>query len=134
MLIVGDDAGREVVLHAVDELEHLGELALLVRGDHLQGAEELGGGAAYCGVTHYGSGTLWLWRHLLWLRRHLLWVWRHLLWVWSHLLWVWRHLLWVWRHLLRLYVLRQVAWKGPKSSVVAASKASSLPRIVSIGR
>ena len=120
MLIVGDDAGREVVLHAVDELEHLGELALLVRGDHLQGAEELGGGAAYCGVTHYGSGTLWLWRHLLWLRRHLL--------------WVWRHLLWVWRHLLRLYVLRQVAWKGPKSSVVAASKASSLPRIVSIGR
>ena len=95
MLVVGDDAGREVVLHAVDELEHLGELALLVRGDHLEGADELGGGAAYYGETYYGSGVTYL---------------------------------------LRLYLLRQVAWKGPKSSVVAASKASSLPRIVSIGR
>ena len=26
-----------------------------------------------------------------------------------------------------------ITWKGPKSSVVAAAKASSLPRIVSIG-
>ena len=57
MLVVGDDAGREVVLHAVDQLEHLWELALLVRGDHLEGAEELGGR-----WRRYS-----LWGHLPWL-------------------------------------------------------------------
>ena len=42
VVIVRDDACGEVVLDAVEQLQHVGQLAVRVGGDDLEGSEELG--------------------------------------------------------------------------------------------